>query len=864
MRVLFICGHGKIDVAVASLKKRLQGSVDLDTLGNLSELDSYFAKGQTFDKCVVLSPDRIIPDYTPDILDSEMLKFKRIVNTRCSAVKTDIILCVSNDSDGSHLAELFSDMLGEVTILKVGAQLKVPDFQDLIVQQGFTLAKKFQSYDLTFIAKTAAKERMTANKPNSDYQDLSDLVLAQQQEEAPEEILTPLGGMDNAGSDSDEAFNPDGFSEDVYESEITDDFFENDSSSNSNFFGGSVDSNDNRPNGFFDDVDDNSSKKLSEDNEENVDAVDDSIPDDIDSEMFGGIDNNDIDDSAFSFGDADNNSMSNGSFGGFGGNDSDININSDISFGNDDIEEDKPDTLDEMSEPEPEVHQETEHKSKGLSMLSNKNNAGSKLGKTKPAAQATLKKEKVEKEPAKKEKEDKKSLFGFGKNKKQDTPKNINTQDDEYELAQGKFNNTGNMQNDDSEMMDDFSSDNSPVIEEVSTKKGIGLAGISKRSTPQEKKPALQRQAAKKPVLKKETPAVSSDVDMGEMYDMDETNNYESNMSTNESNLEVDAESLYDIDTSAKRTVEKGQGKGLNTTDLNATNIKRVGKQSNKGLDEVLKPFYKRGGLFVVTGSHATGKTIISANIANLLCRHGLRVCVLDLDFQGKGQSYLNLDTFRIVHGGYQTKMNSLHVVNSTGTEFAKWTDVIRSGYHVITTTLNSDVEETHNLVKNTNMTRLIRQLTSAYNVVVVDVDFHDLVTYFKDFVDASDLILSIEEATQRGLTNFMLNMANIEDEDVRTLMFNRLSLVLNKEDGMKSLFGRKVNRTNDILVTLDDTIAGLLNHVVEYTFTDIPVVSILKYSNVYEKFWYTNKYITDTKDGEKIFSELLQNALSD
>ena len=54
MRVLFICGRGKIDKAVDTLKQRLKGAVDLDTLGSLREIDSYFSRGNSYDKCVIL------------------------------------------------------------------------------------------------------------------------------------------------------------------------------------------------------------------------------------------------------------------------------------------------------------------------------------------------------------------------------------------------------------------------------------------------------------------------------------------------------------------------------------------------------------------------------------------------------------------------------------------------------------------------------------------------------------------------------------------------------------------------------------------------------------------------------------------
>lgn len=820
MRVLFICGKGNIERAIPVVQKKLNGAIELDTLGSLDELDRYFAKGHTFDKCLVLSPDRLIANYTHDLLEGEMAKFKSTIQSRCSG-NVDIVLCVTKEEDGMELAEQFSDILGGlVTIIKVEEKLAMTTLVDLIRQQGSTLAKKFKSYDLAMMAKEAAKGMLKEQEETEAYQSLDELAIKDKEENVQEEVITAFG---TTNSDVEDTFNTNGFDGG------TDD---------TGTFGGDIESS-------F--------------------SAFDSGDDGISNDMFSGFGDigNDTEDNALNNFDSNMNTGSNvdmfnqepdtsdmfSDFGSQGSGFEDTSMFGEGSTGSDtDTVFGETNDFGAETEPVQEVVDKNAGKQKSkdndlgaLAGLAGTGTGGmGVLGNTKPKAQKPAKSGGLfggKKKEAEANTKPVKSGGLFGSKKKVE-------KEDSYELAEDKKSAKKK------ESGFGFSSAKANKTQEVSNKKNVGLNKIKKQEV-EEDFDTYEDEVSN---VQEEHPDIVEG--SGAMLAAE----YESQNSSDAG--ADDITSMFEMDSNTKREVEKGSGTGLNPQQL-STGRKKAGKKITKELQELLKPYLKRGGLFVITGSNGTGKTVISANIANLLCRYGYRVCVLDLDLQGKGQSYLNLDTFRTVHGGFQQKMNSVSVVNSTGTDFAKWTDVVRSGYHMITTTLNSDVDETHKLVRNTSMGRLVRQLIGAYNFIVVDVPFRDLVNYYKDFADIADSIICVEEATQRGLTNFMLNMINIEDEDVENTMFNRVSLVLNKEDGMKSFFGRKVNSTSDILVTLDDTVAALAQQIIDYSFTDIPVISILKYSNAYEKFWYTNKYITDTKEGEKLFSDLLQNALN-
>lgn len=805
MRVLFICGQVVIDKAVPNIQRKLNGAIELDTLSNLEDLGRYFAKGHMFDKCVVLAPDRLIPNYTHDLLEGEMAKFKSTIQSKCTT-SVDIVLCVTNEQDGLELAEQFSDMLGSmVTILHVDEKLRITTMIDLVRQQGSTLTKRFKSYDLTTLAKKSAEERLNMqSEDDSNYKSLDELMQQQSEDGMMKDEFISSVGVDTIGDDLDplDSFNTDGFTDNT-----PTDLFETDFSGMS---GG-------------------------------------------DEDTFKG---QDFDDSGLGFGSNDDPFEDNMS----GSNDDPFKN----SMGGSDV--DTSDLFDmDITQSTADTSGLFEETSVAPVKKPEKQETQNNLGKL--GGLATAKKPQNTTGQGKQETVQDKSKGGlFGGGKKADTvDKPKGGLFGGGKKAEAADNSKGGIfaATNKGQTANVSYEDKAPVNNSKPTKSGMGIFGGAKTK---KQEVSGRKNVGLAPIeadVEEEVNPIENNEDIMSgtgialaQYDEEEERRMR------EPDPADTITSLYNIEEKPKKTVESGMGTGLNPKDL-STGRKKAGKRIGKELGDLLKPYLKRGGLFVVTGSHGTGKTVISANIANLLCRYGYRVCVLDLDLQGKGQSYLNLDTFKTVHGGFQSKMNSVHVVNSTGTDFAKWIDVIREGYHIITTTLNSDVEETHTLIRNDSLGRLVRQLTGSYNFVVVDVEFHDLVTYYKEFADTADALICIEEATQRGLTNFMLNMTNIEDEDVENVMFSRVNLVLNKEDGMKSLFGKKVSKTSDVLDTLDDIVAVLTQQIVDYTFTSIPIISILKYSNAYEKFWYTNKYITDTKEGEMLFSELLQNALN-
>lgn len=286
--------------------------------------------------------------------------------------------------------------------------------------------------------------------------------------------------------------------------------------------------------------------------------------------------------------------------------------------------------------------------------------------------------------------------------------------------------------------------------------------------------------------------------------------------------------------------------------------------QPINALSELLKGKSSKSMVLVYTGCDGTGKTLVSANTANLLCRLGHSVLVIDLDTTGKGQSYINANCFDLVHGADPSANKVVNALNGTETALYKNLDVVRPGYHILTSTIGSESKGISEQVRKRSYYSLLYTLRSEYDFIIVDVGVKDLAVSFREIADSADHIFTVVEATTHGLMDFLLSFTNIDDEITQSMLFKRSKILLNKEDSLKSFYGRKVEDTLSLLSGLDDMVKLVTGIVDSHnTFADMEVCSILQYNSEFEQFWGTAKFISDTEAGEQLFSELLQQCLS-
>lgn len=821
MRVLLIKGEG-LDGPISALKKRFKESVEIVTINYLDNLEKFYSQGYVFDKCIVLTPKRVIQDYTVEMLESNLLAFKEMIELHSTGTLQEIIFCVSTEEEGCIVAENTCDLAGMFFAIKL-EKMAVGDLNNFITQQGTALAQKYQSYDLTTLKMLEMKKQQelkagafkeTDSTPEESTGGFDSLDSFPSDEES---LVGGVGGLEQDTTESKEVYQQldiadtfwgDGQDIAADTNKEPNDFFNSNTSSEGGFFDTDDEADEDSADdffgtpsltqdtgGFFDTdtetADGFLSKETSEgffDSEQATESFFDTEeePDNSAEGFFDTGEAEKIDSSVESFFDTE--PQENTDFGGF----------------EEDTKQGSLADSDTIIEPTiPTAHTKTKLRRKDA--------------KQDTTVTASLADTVVKEETPKK-----KGLFG---RKKESTPVKTPAQPTAPKPVQQATVPTSK-----SKLRRKTTQEHiAPEAEELETR----VTDMEQHKVQRDTYDTLSSGV----VLEDDSSADYTDMDASQLFE--------------------------DTDSG----LEKGRGTGIKDKKSSNQNISAKDKAIKKSalnteLKAKLDVYRSRGALMVFTGSPNTGKTLISGNIANLLCRMGYSTVLIDLDTLYKGQSYLNFDCCQMIHSSKATKQNVVSALNSTGTDFSRYLDVVRPGFHMLTTTLGSDAMRPDLLIHNKSFARLIRELIAAYNFVIVDVGFQDLINTYRDFVDSADSLVFVEDATTHGMTSFMLNLANVEEEVIQATLFRRGSLILNKEDGMDNFFGRKVNDTLTLLSSIDELVTSLQGAEAEFKFTDIQVAGVLQYNKSFEPFWNNKKFVSDTAEGEKLFLNLLQNCL--
>lgn len=288
-----------------------------------------------------------------------------------------------------------------------------------------------------------------------------------------------------------------------------------------------------------------------------------------------------------------------------------------------------------------------------------------------------------------------------------------------------------------------------------------------------------------------------------------------------------------------------------------------VNKQKNEGksVDEVkasLAPFAARGNSIVVTGCGGCGTSVIAYNLANIIARIGYSVLLVDMDVDGRAQSYISSENYNSMEPEGANLMAAVNSSNGINTHIS----VVRSGFHLLTLGLASDAAIIGDLLQKEKIPRFANLAKTSHNFVVYDVPFKYAVDYLSDITYIADNIALVVDASNWGITKAMLSVCNIEDEDVQEIMFSRAQLVFNKYRNLYKALGKKVKTCADITKVMDQKILELIGEDPGYYFSDLHIAGIINDDPNFEAGWFEDVQYSDTKIGQKIFLELLEHII--
>lgn len=267
-----------------------------------------------------------------------------------------------------------------------------------------------------------------------------------------------------------------------------------------------------------------------------------------------------------------------------------------------------------------------------------------------------------------------------------------------------------------------------------------------------------------------------------------------------------------------------------------------------------MESFASRGNAITVLGNGGTGASSVVINMANFIASMGYSVLIVDADTLHRSQSYITKEAYNAIEAGSSDLMAAIN----SGAPVERFAKVVRPGVHLLSMWMGGDCVPIEDIIKQEKLTRFINSVKSSFNFTIYDIPFSTGTTFLRDVVYTADNIVNVVDASNWGVSKFMLDCCNIASEEMQETIFNRTEIIFNKFRGIDSIFGRKVKKLSDILRVMDDKVVDLTGVDSGMYFMNMHIVGKIDYDEKFDDQWFSNKWYSDDKHGKEVFSQLV------
>lgn len=267
-----------------------------------------------------------------------------------------------------------------------------------------------------------------------------------------------------------------------------------------------------------------------------------------------------------------------------------------------------------------------------------------------------------------------------------------------------------------------------------------------------------------------------------------------------------------------------------------------------------MESFASRGNAITVLGNGGTGASSVVINMANFIASMGYSVLIVDADTLHRSQSYITKEAYNAIEAGSSDLMAAIN----SGAPVERFAKVVRPGVHLLSMWMGGDCVPIEDIIKQEKLTRFINSVKSSFNFTIYDIPFSTGTTFLRDVVYTADNIVNVVDASNWGVSKFMLDCCNIASEEMQETIFNRTEIIFNRFRGIDSIFGRKVKKLSDILRVMDDKVVDLTGVDSGMYFMNMHIVGKIDYDEKFDEQWFSNKWYSDDKHGKEVFSQLV------
>lgn len=273
-------------------------------------------------------------------------------------------------------------------------------------------------------------------------------------------------------------------------------------------------------------------------------------------------------------------------------------------------------------------------------------------------------------------------------------------------------------------------------------------------------------------------------------------------------------------------------------------------------LRATLDAFASRGNSIVVTGCGGCGTSLVAYNLANTIVNLGYTCLLVDMDTNGRAQSYISRDSYDSIDSDGHGLVSAINSSSGINAHIA----IIRQCFHLLTLGLGSDIKPIDQLLNRDKLSRFANLAKTSHHFIIYDMPFKTATDFAKDLTFMADNIVLTVDSSTWGVTKTMLEVCNIESDDMQDTIFSRAQLLFNKYRGLNKVLGRKVKSAVDITKAMDRQVLELIGEDTGYYFQNMHICGVINDDNAVEEGWFSSKPYSETPQGQQIFTELLCN----
>jgi hypothetical protein len=199
----------------------------------------------------------------------------------------------------------------------------------------------------------------------------------------------------------------------------------------------------------------------------------------------------------------------------------------------------------------------------------------------------------------------------------------------------------------------------------------------------------------------------------------------------------------------------------------------------------------------------------------------------------GRTQSYISKRSFE----GIERESSNLIAAINSG-DIDGMVSIIEHGLHALTIDLGADIADISKVIDKNRMSRFVNIVKNRYNFIIYDIPFNEATGYMSDITLGADAIAITVDASNWGVTKFLVGMCNIENDDISQTLFARAKIVFNRYRNLNRLYGKKVSTATDILEIMDDKVQELIQEEAPLMFKNMKVAEVIDDDPDMEQYW--------------------------